>query len=126
MLDVVQPSDSAIKTAVGDLFAAENRRVLGKILSAAPPPADPAMTPVAATLPAALRQAVTSVNSAGEGRGVYPTLQDNPRFHPLVNADPERVVRLAAEALTTIPQATQPHRTVLQAAFARAPLALSA
>lgn len=122
----MQPSDSAIKLAVGDLFAAENRRVLGKILSEAPPPADPAVTPVAATLPAALGQAVTSVNSAGEGRGVYPVLQKNPRFHPLVNADPERVVRLAAEALTMIPQAAQPHRAVMQAAFARGSLALSA
>ncbi len=113
-------SDNDIARAVGALFATENRRMLGKILSDAPQPADPA-TPVAATLPEALKVAVTSVNSAGEGRGVYPALQDNPSFQALVNAGPDRVARVAAEALTRIPQAAQPHQAALRAAFTRQP-----
>lgn len=116
-------SDNEIKRAVGALFADENRRMLGKILSDAPAPANPALTPVAQTLPAALKVAVTSVNSAGEGRGVYSALQDNPQFQPLVNADPERVALVAAEALTRIPQASQTHQSVVQAAFSRQPAA---
>jgi hypothetical protein len=115
------PSDGDVQRAIGALFAAENRRMLGKILADAPQPPEPATTPVAATLPAALRAAVTSVNSAGEGRGVYPALQDHPRLQALVNAGPDRVERLAATALTQIPEAAQPHQTVVQAAFSRQP-----
>lgn len=116
-----QTSDNEIKRAVGALFADENRRMLGRILSDAPQPADPATTPVAATLPAALKVAITSVNSAGEGRGVYPALQDNPRLQALVNADADRVALVAAAALTTIPQANQSHQAAVQAAFTRQP-----
>ncbi len=118
---VAQTSDFAIKQAVGALFATENRRMLGQVLGGAPQTFDPATTSVATTLPGALRVAITSVNSAGEGSGVYPALQDNPRLQPLVNADPERVVRLAAEALTSIPQASQTHQNALFAAYRRRP-----
>lgn len=116
-----QASDHDIRNAVGALFAAENRRMLGRILSDAPQPAEPWTTPLKTSLPAALHVAVTSVNSAGEGRGVYPALQDNPRFHALVNADPDRVVRVATEALATLPQGGQSHESAVRAAFSRDP-----
>lgn len=110
-------SDDAIRAAVQELFAPPQRRLLGGVLTANKPANETA--PLRETFPAALRE-VLKTNSAGEGNAPFEAIRANPKLKPLVNAEPERVVSIAAQTVAELPSGSQTHRQAVEASFSRA------